>query len=155
MPAAAQGIKGVAVIPLQRIPDVRGTIMHGARRDTLLNPFGEVYFKKLYHGVINGWHVHETLFLNYICIQGMMRLVLYDLRKSSPTFEKFQEICYGDDNYCMVHIPPGVANASESLVKPHSLMCNIASEPHNPRVKYRRIDPLSGEINFDWKRRNF
>ncbi len=152
---AASAIDGVIIMPLRKIPDVRGTIMHGIRRETIPNEFGELYFKKLYHGIINGWHVHETLHLNYICVHGMMRLVLHDMRKKSPTFGATQEIYYGDDNYCMVHIPPGIANASESLIKPYSIMCNIASEPHNPALKYRRIDPLSGEILFDWKRRNF
>jgi len=35
-----------------------------------------VYFEKLYRGVINGWHVHEKLILNYICLAGMIKLVL-------------------------------------------------------------------------------
>lgn len=148
-------IDGVQITQLKRIPDVRGTIMHGVRSDTILNPFGEVYFKKLYAGIINGWHMHESMMLNYICLDGMMRTVLYDMREGSPTEGLFQEICYGDDNYCLVHIPPGIANASEVLVGTHALMCNVASEPHNPNLKYKRIDPMSGEIPFDWKRKNF
>ncbi|MBI1975595.1 MAG: dTDP-4-dehydrorhamnose 3,5-epimerase family protein [Candidatus Vogelbacteria bacterium] len=153
--AISGGIDGVVILPLRRIPDVRGTIMHGVRCDTALGPIGEVYFKKLYRGIINGWHVHDTLELNYICLQGMMRLVLYDMRKKSSTYKKCQEICYGDDNYVLVHIPPGIANASETLSRSQALMCNIASEPHDPNAKYRRIDPLSNEIPFDWSKRNF
>ncbi|MDD4952109.1 MAG: dTDP-4-dehydrorhamnose 3,5-epimerase family protein, partial [Desulfovibrionaceae bacterium] len=103
-------IIGVVIRPLGRIPDERGTIMHGVRSDNSLSPFGEVYFKKLYFGVVNGWHVHETLFLNYICLQGMIKLVLYDLRPDSPTRGALQEIFFGDDNYCLAHVPPGVAN---------------------------------------------
>jgi dTDP-4-dehydrorhamnose 3,5-epimerase len=148
-------ISGVKVLPLRKIPDVRGTIMHGVRSDNLLNPFGEVYFKKIYSGIINGWHVHETMTLNYLCVEGMMRTVLYDMRDGSPTKGKIQEVYYGDDNYVLLHIPPGVANASESITSSHSLMCNIASEPHNPNLKYKRIDPRSGEIPFDWAKKNF
>ncbi|TSC96839.1 MAG: putative dTDP-4-dehydrorhamnose 3,5-epimerase [Parcubacteria group bacterium Athens1014_26] len=147
-------IEGVKIIPLKRIPDTRGVIMHGVRSDNILNNFGEVYFKKLYKGVINGWHIHETLILNYICIYGMMRLVLYDARENSSTYKKFQEICFGDDNYCLVHIPPGVANASECLCDPFSIMCNVASEPHNASIKYKRIDPYSNEIPYDWGKRD-
>ncbi len=147
-------IEGVKIIPLKKIPDVRGTIMHGVRADNILNTFGEVYFKKLYKGIINGWHIHETLILNYICIHGMMKLVLYDARKKSSTYKKFQEIYFGDDNYCLIHIPPGVANASESLCAPFSIMCNVASEPHNPSIKYKKIDPYSDEIPYDWGKRD-
>ena len=52
-------IDGVTIVPLKRIPDERGTIMHGVRRDTQLSEFGEVYFKKLYHGVVNGWQLRR------------------------------------------------------------------------------------------------
>ena len=148
-------IEGVVVTPLKRIPDERGTIMHGIRTDEMTRPFGEVYFKKLYAGVINGWHAHERLILNYVCVQGMIKLVLYDLREGSPTHRQLQEIYFGDDNYCRVQIPPGVANASKGLSAPHAILCNIASEPHDPAIRYRRIDPHSGEIPYDWKRKDF
>jgi hypothetical protein len=36
----------------------------------------------------------------------------------------------------------------------HSLICNVASEPHDPNIKYKRIDPNSGEIPYDWKKKN-
>lgn len=148
-------IVGVVVMPLRTIPDERGTIMHGVRSDTILNPFGEVYFKKLYQGVINGWHIHEKLQLNYICLTGMIKLVLHDMRKKSPTYKQFQEIYFGDDNYCLVHIPPGIANASKGMTAPWALLCNVASKPHDPRTKYTRIDPHSKKILYDWQRKDF
>ena len=148
-------IEGVVVQPLRRIPDERGTIMHGVRRDNMLNEFGEVYFKKLYKDVINGWHVHERLVLNYICIYGMIKLVLYDLRENSSTRGNLQEIFMGEDNYCLVHIPPRIANASRGLWAPYSIICNVASEPHDPTVEYKRIDPHSREIDYDWARRDY
>ena len=148
-------IEGVVVRSLNKIPDERGTIMHGVRRDTLLNKFGEVYFKKLYYGVINGWHIHEHLILNYICIVGMLKLVLYDMRDNSSTKGMIQELFIGEDNYCLVHIPSGIANGSKGMGNPFSIMANIASEPHDPNIKYQRIDPHSRIIPYDWKRRDF
>ena len=148
-------IEGVLIRPLKKIPDERGTIMHGVRRDNILNDFGEVYFKKLYFGVINGWHVHETLILNYICVFGMIKLVLYDMREDSSTRGTLQELFIGEDNYCLVHIPPGIANGSKGMGSPYSIMVNVASEPHDPNLKYLRIDPHAGEIPYDWTRRDF
>ncbi len=148
-------IDGVVVEPRRKIADERGTIMHGVRSDNILNPFGEVYFKKLYPGVINGWHVHETLILNYLCIFGMIKLVLYDIRKDSLTHGVLQELFIGEDNYCLVHIPAGIANGSKGISSPYAILCNVASEPHNPDVKYLRIDPHSGEIPYNWARQDF
>lgn len=148
-------IDGVQIKQLRKIPDERGTIMHGVRKDNILNDFGEVYFKKIYPGVVNGWHVHETLILNYICLVGIIKLVLYDMRKNSSTHGEIQEIFLGEDNYCLVHIPAGIANGSKGMGTPYSLMANVASEPHNPDLKYLRIDPHSGEIPYDWARRDY
>lgn len=148
-------IEGVVIRPLKKIADERGTILHGIRSDNMLSPFGEVYFKRLYGGVVNGWHIHETLQLNFICIHGMIKLVLFDSRPNSPTKGNLMEIFYGDDNYCLVHIPPGIANGSKGMVHPFSIVCNVCSEAHNPETKYRRIDPHSGEIPYDWSRRDF
>jgi len=148
-------IDGVIIRPLKQIPDERGTIMHGVRSDNALSEFGEVYFKKLYSGVVNGWHVHETLILNYICVFGMIKLALVDMRKDSPTHSVFQEIFFGNDNYCLCHIPAGIANGSKGIWAPYSIMCNVASKPHDPNLKYRRIDPHSGEIPYDWSRRDY
>ena len=148
----SKNIDGVVVRPLTKIPDERGTIMHGVRKDNMLNEFGEVYFKKLYSGVVNGWHIHETLILNFICIFGMIKLVLYDMREHSPTNGLLQELFIGEDNYCMVHIPPGIANGSKGINIPYSIMVNVASEAHDPNTTYVRINPHSGEIPYDWAR---
>ncbi len=150
-----ESIQGVEIILLKKIPDQRGAIMHGVRSDTILNPFGEVYFKKLYPDIINGWHVHETLILNYICLLGMLKVAMYDLRTDSSTFKMLQEIYIGDDNYALVHIPPGIANATQSMTAPFALFANVASEPHNAQIKYRRIDPNTDEIPYDWKKKDF
>lgn len=148
-------IDGVIVESRKKIADERGTILHGVCADQLMNPFGEVYFKKIYEGVVNGWHVHEKLFLNYLCIHGMIKLVLFDMRVNSPTRSTIQELFIGDDNHCMVHIPPGVANGSKGMTAPFAIMCNVASEQHNPSIKYLRIDPDSTEIPYNWQRRNY
>ena len=147
-------IDGVVIRPLKKIPDERGTIMHGVRSDNALSPFGEVYFKKIYEGVVNGWHVHERLELNYICLVGMAKLVLFDLRPESNTNGTTQEVFLGDDNYCLVHVPPGVANGMKGMSAPFSLICNVASHPHDSALQYRRIDPHSNEIPYDWRRRD-
>lgn len=146
-------IEGVKIVPLKIIPDERGAIMHGVRSDNILNEFGEVYFSKIYDGAIKGWHVHETLILNYICVYGQVKLVLYDMRENSPTKGELQEIFMGIDNYCLVHIPPGIANGTKSLWSPYSIVANVASEPHDSNQKYRRIHPDEGIIQYNWDRK--
>ena len=80
-------IEGVQVIPLRRIPDERGTVMHMLRRtDPHFIEFGEIYFSSVYQGVVKGWHRHREMTLNYACVDGRVKLVLFDDRDGSFTY---------------------------------------------------------------------
>ena len=146
-------IDGVKIVPLKTFPDERGAIMRGVRNDDILNEFGEVYFSKIYEGAIKGWHVHDTLQINYICVFGQVKIVMHDMRPKSKTQGETQEVFMGQDNYCLLHIPPGIANGTKSLWAPYAIVCNVASEPHDPKQKYRRIHPDEGVIPYDWARK--
>ena len=79
MTEPAAGIAGVDIVPLQRLPDERGTIYHMLRStDPHFIAFGEIYFTSIYRGVVKGWHRHRDMTLNYACISGRIKLVLYD-----------------------------------------------------------------------------
>lgn len=143
-------IKDVNLIPLKQIPDERGKIMHMLRcDDPHFKKFGEIYFSVAYPGVIKGWHLHKKMTLNYAVIQGMIKLVLYDNRDDSPTKDKVQEIFTGEDNYCLIQIPPGVTNGYKTIgVKP-AIVANCATLPHDPNEMIR-IDPFENDIPYDW-----
>ena len=77
-------IDGVQVVPLRRIPDERGTVLHMLRRtDPHFIEFGEIYFSTVYRGIVKGWHRHEEMTLNYACVYGRIKLVVYDDREGS------------------------------------------------------------------------
>src|SRR5437762_9334676 len=87
------GIDGVVVHPLRRIPDERGVVMHMLKAtDPHFVGFGEIYFSVIYPGIIKGWHLHSKMVINYAVIDGNIKLVLYDQRESSPTYQQLQEI---------------------------------------------------------------
>ena len=86
-------IKDVVIKQLRKIPDERGSIMHMLRvDDEHFEKFGEVYFSTAYPGAIKVWHEHTKQVQNYAVIVGMIKLVLYDNRKDSETFQKIQEL---------------------------------------------------------------
>jgi len=144
-------IEGVNVIPLKRIPDERGTIYHMLRADAPhFEKFGEVYFSKVYPGVIKGWHIHKIMNQNYAVPVGMIKLVLYDLREDSSSYKNLMELAIGEDNYCLVQIPKGVANGYKGIGTTFSLVANCSSEPHIPQGEMERIDPMSDVIPYNW-----
>lgn len=142
-------IDGVKVIPLRRIPDERGTIFHMLRRtEPHFVDFGEIYFTSIYRDVVKGWHRHKLMTLNYACIWGRIKLVLYDDREDSPTRGVLMERFLGPDDYALVVIPPWVWTGFKGM-SDVSMLANCATHPHDP-THSERIDPHGSEIPYDW-----
>jgi dTDP-4-dehydrorhamnose 3,5-epimerase len=147
-------IDGVEVHPLRRIPDERGSVMHMLRRDDpWFKQFGEIYFSTIYPGVIKAWHLHTKMTLNYAVVSGMIKLVLYDERQDSPTRGELMEIYTGEQNYCLVTIPPDIWNGFKGMGIAPAIVANCATEPHDTD-EIVRIDPSSDRIAYDWLLRN-
>ena len=79
-------IHDIKITPLKIISDDRGKVMHMLRKDSaIFDKFGEIYFSTIYHQSIKAWHLHKQSALNYVCIKGKVKLVLFDDRKESST----------------------------------------------------------------------
>jgi dTDP-4-dehydrorhamnose 3,5-epimerase len=148
-------IAGVQVVPLRRIPDERGTVYHMLKRtDPHFLEFGEIYFSSVYPGVVKGWHLHREMTLNYACIFGRVKLVLYDGREGSPTMGSLMELFLGEDNYSLVVIPPEVWNGFKGMSDPYAIIANCATHPHDP-ARSTRLDPFENHIPYDWAVRHW
>jgi len=144
-------IEGVKVKPLRRIPDERGFIMHMLRADDPeFEQFGEIYFSTAYPGVIKGWHLHSKMTLNYAVVLGMIKLVLYDDRETSPTRGEIQEIFTGQENYQLVQIPPHVWNGYKAIGTQMAMVANCPTLPHDPNEIVRK-SPFDPSIPYDWE----
>jgi dTDP-4-dehydrorhamnose 3,5-epimerase len=147
---AEEVIAGALVVRLERIPDERGTIMHMLKStDEHFLQFGEIYFTTIYRDVVKGWHKHREMTLNYACIFGRVKLVLYDDREDSPTAGALQEIFLGPDKHELVVIPPGVWNGCKGMSDPFAIVANCCTHPHDPS-RTTRLDPSDDEIPYDW-----
>jgi len=143
-------IEGVQVIPLRRIPDERGTICHMLKRtDPHFIQFGEIYFSSVYRGVVKGWHRHREMTLNYACIFGRIKLVLYDDRENSSTKGELTEVFLGPDDYSLVVIPPQVWNGFKGMSDPLAIVANCCTHSHDPSLS-ERMDPFENHIPYDW-----
>ena len=58
-------LHGVQMVPLRRIHDERGMVMHMLRNDDPhFTEIGEIFFSVVYPGVIKGWHLHSRMTVN-------------------------------------------------------------------------------------------
>ena len=146
-------IDGVRVVALKRIPDERGTVMHMLRAD---DPhflgFGEIYFSTVYRDVVKGWHRHRDMTLNYACVFGRIKLVLYDDRDGSPTRGGLMERFLGPDHYALVQVPPGVWNGFKGMSDPCAIVANCCTHAHDDDAgRTERLDPFDNNIPYDWR----
>ncbi len=143
-------IEGVKINKLKQIVDNRGKVMHMLRNDDkVFQKFGEIYFSTIYFKSIKGWHLHKESFLNYACIKGEVKLVLFDTRENSSSKNLHQEIILSPKNYSLVTIPPNVWNGFKGLDKDESIIANCLTIPHNEKEMVRK-DPLDRSFNYKW-----
>jgi len=143
-------IEGVKIIPLRQIIDERGKVMHMLKAsDPHFIKFGEIYFSLIHPGVIKGWHLHKKMLINYAVVTGKIKLVLYDDRNDSTTKAELQEIYLGQDNYCLVSVPPYVWNGFKCVGTQDAIVANCATITHDPG-EVVRLNPFDSSIPYDW-----
>ena len=146
-------IEGLEIVPLHRIPDERGTVLHMLRAsDPHFLGFGEIYFSSVYRDAIKGWHRHAEMTLNYACVSGRVKLVVVDTREGSPSAGQVVEIFLGPDSYSLVVIPPGLWNGFKGMAD-LSIMANCCTHEHDPS-RSDRLDPHHNELPYNWARRD-
>jgi len=149
-------IKGVRTKALRVIPDERGRLFEMLRNDEpLFRKFGQVYCTSVNQGVVKGWHYHKKQVDNFVCVSGMIKLVVYDGRAASPTKGRVNEFFVGTHNPLLVQIPAGLWHGFKGLSSPEAIVINIPTEPyHAKRPDEYRCDPHHNDIPYDWNRRD-
>ena len=151
-------IDGVVVKKLQVNCDERGRLMEMVRCDDkdLKNiKFGQVYMTTAYPGVTKAWHYHKKQTDHFVCVKGMMKVVLYDSRENSPTRGLVNEFFIGEHSPLLIEIPNLVYHGFKCVSDHEAMVINYTTEPYNylDPDEYR-IDPHSGEIPYDWNRKD-
>ena len=129
-------IEGVKVHRLQRIVDDRGFFMEVFRKGAAGTHGAELaaFWKgveaaQMNFSIVNandhvkGLHYHLAQEDIWFCPPpSKIKIVLYDVRKSSPTFRGTQVIVAGDGKDVVVRIPEGVAHGYRPLTNPCALL---------------------------------
>ena len=123
--------------------------------DELFERFGQVYATTTYPGVVKAWHLHRKQTDNIVCIQGMIKLVVYDPREESPTFQDVNQIYLGVHNPVLVQVPAHVYHGWKCISQEEALIVNLPTEVYNyERPDEERIDPHDNDIPYDWQRKD-
>ena len=145
-------IRDIKITPLKILSDKRGKVMHMLRKDSKeFQKFGEIYFSTIFKNSVKAWHLHQEATLNYVCIKGKVKLVLFDNREKSFSKGKYQEIILSPENYFLVTIPPNIWNGFKNLDDDESIIANCLTIPHNEKEMVRK-EPFDKSFNYDWEK---
>ncbi len=148
-------IDGVSTKALKVIPDERGWLMEGLRADDeLFTKFGQMYVSATYPGVVKGWHFHDKQVDNFVCVAGMIKLVIYDDRAGSPTRGQFNEFFIGDKNPLLVQVPARAHHGWKCISETVALVVNCPTEAYNYSQPDEVRFPAHGEVPYDWARKD-
>jgi dTDP-4-dehydrorhamnose 3,5-epimerase len=149
-------IHGVKVKKLNPLPDERGLVMEIIRcDDEIFKKFGQVYITTAYPGVVKAWHYHKKQTDSFAVIHGMIKIVLYDPRKNSPTKGEINEFFLGIHNPLLVQIPPEVYHGFKGIDEQESIMLNCPTEPYNrQKPDEYRLPAHTKKIPYDWTRQD-
>jgi dTDP-4-dehydrorhamnose 3,5-epimerase len=149
-------IDGVKTKRLKVIPDERGRLMEVLRADDeMFRKFGQIYMTTAYPGVVKGWHYHKKQWDHFVCVKGMMKVVLYDSRDDSPTKGEINEFFLGDHNPMVLQIPPYVFHGFKCVADHESIIINIPTEVfHYDDPDEFRAPAHDPNIPYDWSRQD-
>ena len=148
-------IHGVRTKPLRLIPDERGFLLEMLRADDeLFSTFGQAYVSGTYPGVVKAWHYHRVQVDNFVCVAGMVKLVLIDTRPDSPTNGAVNEFFVGTQNPLLVQVPNLVYHGWKCISTEMALVVNVPNEPYRyAEPDEYRLD-AHGTLPYDWTRKD-
>lgn len=149
-------IHDVVIKTLVTHADDRGYLREVLRADdNLLRQFGQLTVTKTHPGVIKAFHWHKDQDDVWYIAAGMARIVMYDRRPESPTFQETMVVVAGEDNPLSVLIPTGVAHGYQVLGNQPVLLFYTVTKPYNAAdPDEQRIAWDDPEIGFDWSIQN-
>lgn len=149
-------IHDVVVKKLVTHSDDRGYFREILRDDdNTLRRFGQTAVTKTYPGVIKAFHWHKDQDDIWYVADGMARVVLYDRRPDSPTYQETMVIYAGEDNPVSILIPTGLAHGYQVIGNKPVLLFYHVTKSYDPKdPDEQRIDFDDSEIGFDWSIKN-
>lgn len=143
-------IEDVVIQKLKQIIDERGKVMHMLRADShFFIEFGEIYFSVVNSGAVKAWKRHLKMTQHFAVPVGKINLVLYDDRTDSTSYGRVEVIEIGENDYCLVKIPPLIWYGFKGISVVPALIANVTDKPHNPD-ELERMDSSNDYIPYNW-----
>ncbi len=139
-------IYDVKLIDLIVNKDSRGQLFEILRKDAkYFFKFGQVYITTCSPGWVKGWHYHKKQCDRFCVVQGKAKVVLFDMRKNSKSFNHLQVIVLDFAKPQLLFIPSNIIHGFCCLGKTPCHILNITTELYNRNQPDEYRIPLSSK----------
>jgi dTDP-4-dehydrorhamnose 3,5-epimerase len=89
--------------------------------------------------------------MNYAVPIGRVKVVVFDDRPQSPTYQSINEFFLSADNYFLLTIPPNLWYGFKAEGDHAAMIVNCSTIPHDPAEMLRR-DSFDSFIPYSWEK---
>lgn len=127
-----QLIEGVLVREVKNVPKSNGVLTEIFRGDWGLDPgiVQQVFQTTVVPGGLSAWHVHQFTTDRLFVSQGLLKIVLFDDRDSSPSRGWVNEFQFGTERPALVVVPPGIWHGVQSIGTAPGLILNLVDRAY-------------------------
>ena len=146
-------IEGVFAHEILHVPRDHGVIteIYRPEWDPTDMPVVHVYQSRLFPGAIGAWSCHAIQTDRLFVSQGHLKIVLYDAREDSSTYQMIQELHSGDVRPTFLVIPPGVWHGVQNLGTNDVILLNLPTRAYSYEdPDHYRLPYDAPEIPYSW-----
>jgi dTDP-4-dehydrorhamnose 3,5-epimerase len=147
-------INGVQVKEICNVPKENGFLTEAYRLDWGLDGgrIEQVFQVSLLPGALSAWHAHRLSTDRLFCGVGLIKLVLFDARKESPSHGMVNELRIGEVRPGVVVVPPGVWHGVQNLWPGTSRLLNMVDRAYSYEdPDHWRLPPDTAQIPYSFE----
>jgi dTDP-4-dehydrorhamnose 3,5-epimerase len=133
-------VAGVQFRPTRPVPHEDGHVTEVARAswDILGKPVVQVHISTTFAGRIRAWGLHTLGIDRLFVVSGLIKLVVFDGRKDSPTFGQLNEFVVSEKNPGLLIVPANVYHGWKNIGTSEAIIINMPDRMY----EYEQPDAL-------------
>jgi len=146
-------IDGVRVREIKNVPKSNGVLTEIFRSDWGLDSgiVQQVFQTTIAPAGLSAWHVHQFTTDRLFVSLGLLKIVLFDARESSPSRGCVNELKFGTERPALVVVPPGVWHGVQNIGAAPGLILNLVDRAYcYEDPDHWRLPPDTSKIPYSF-----
>jgi dTDP-4-dehydrorhamnose 3,5-epimerase len=112
---------------------------------------GQVFQRVMLPGALSAWHVHLHTTDRLFCAIGCLKIVVVDVRSTSPTHGAIAEYRLGVARPAIISVPPGVLHGVRNIGSEAAVLINAVDVAYDYETPdHHRLPADSPDVAYRW-----